>query len=1317
MKRPLLRQMILLMILLPVLPLCARAESPRKLTVMVYMCGSNLESGYGSASADLEEMLASGFDSDRITLLVMTGGTERWGFGLDPAELTISEISRRGIRAVWREEAVSMGVPETLTTLLNFGVERFPAKEYALILWNHGGGPMEGVCWDELFSMDNLSLSELTQALEASNLPGKLSWIGFDACLMSSAEVASTLAPYADYMIASQETEPALGWNYAFLNGLEGDISAEETGRRIVDAYFDGMAGIRDTVTLACTDLSKLEGVKKAMDAFFNSVAKGLDADSFARVSGLRQAAVAFGKAVRAAGEDGYDLVDLGDLVKEYSEDPALSDASRAFSEALEEAVVYCRSSAEGASGLTVYHPYANKAKYAERWGNEYQGLDFSEGYQNYLNRFGALLTGEVMADWSDLDAAGDRLTEDKENLFTLQLTPEQVSTFASAQLLVLGMPETNSEQFNAYLVHYDDHPLVSLYVQPAQLDENGLLTAAYSSRTLYVTGGDGEPRIGPISFNMADDGSFYTTLAWYEDNSGRENAMPQATVRFDFVLDADGQPVVTGTRVQDEATGRFTNRIPIDESRYTRLQFQHIMRLQPDGEGTLPAFRDWPLYRALYTQFITLPQDWQLRFFDEQLSNQQLYGTFQVTDVQQNTVSSPLTPLKNPNVTPIPVAIEPSEIGGCRLSAEVTLSNAPIDPGLVLNLTAENLTEERIEFDVGKLVLNGTRLTDAAWNLVWLDPGETTTCTLRIGKVDLFGLSRIDEISCKVSWGRPGVWDKVFGEPEGTVTLRLKPEGCDVSDVAWHAEVMAETGDGDATLRLMELGYKRYLDYDFDGWLWITNDGDEPYSHRDNYVLINDIRGDDTLFLNLPPLPPHMDRLVRFGYANRDTLGSYEVEVAGGATHQILGIDRLLQRAGMDSISEISLLLDEDPSTGEPRRRDLVLDTPWPLPEAALQPAEGDDAAGILLLDGPVSVTLENALVGLDGIGLGLTLRNDTDETVELRLIEPTVNGTEAAFTSSTSRSYALVPHSTFASCIAISYPETSQIATLERFGMTFRCGSLDAEPMEVVAPEPIPADRERGTRLSGDAFACEPAVFEDAELYLADGIALPAPGTAHPVEILLDLPPERVEHLFSISVAFVGPREILDGNPAVNAAAAVAVNVNSDGTASIRYSGLALTAGGVPVAVEEYETGDNAWSIECSRAVRFLEGDALPEDLNEAGGRWLYMGVNASNEAGAIRADIRNRYVEGGAEKTPNLPIGTFNLAAAEQRLYYYPRIIDDIRTLNPDISHLLPMPADAPLQFALVPVETLGDDLVVCGTLYFDDAPCVDFEMDYP
>ena len=45
-------------------------------------------------------------------------------------------------------------------------------------------------------------------------------WIGFDACLMSSVETAFMCAPYAEYMIASQEVEPGSGWNYAFLSGI-----------------------------------------------------------------------------------------------------------------------------------------------------------------------------------------------------------------------------------------------------------------------------------------------------------------------------------------------------------------------------------------------------------------------------------------------------------------------------------------------------------------------------------------------------------------------------------------------------------------------------------------------------------------------------------------------------------------------------------------------------------------------------------------------------------------------------------------------------------------------------------------------------------------------------------------------------------------------------------------------------------------------------------------------------------------------------------------------------------------------------------------
>ena len=47
-------------------------------TVMVYVVGSNLESHYGAATNDLNEMIASGLDYDKNNLLVYTGGSKRW---------------------------------------------------------------------------------------------------------------------------------------------------------------------------------------------------------------------------------------------------------------------------------------------------------------------------------------------------------------------------------------------------------------------------------------------------------------------------------------------------------------------------------------------------------------------------------------------------------------------------------------------------------------------------------------------------------------------------------------------------------------------------------------------------------------------------------------------------------------------------------------------------------------------------------------------------------------------------------------------------------------------------------------------------------------------------------------------------------------------------------------------------------------------------------------------------------------------------------------------------------------------------------------
>ena len=146
---------------------CA-AENEKELTIMVYICGSNLESRYGSATADIQEMLASGLNGSKVSLLVMAGGTRQWMGGHQAEELSVIEIKNGKQRIVKRLPVQSMGEASTLTSFIRFGMENYTANGYALILWDHGGGPLEGVCWDELFSLDHLSLHELTEALASA---------------------------------------------------------------------------------------------------------------------------------------------------------------------------------------------------------------------------------------------------------------------------------------------------------------------------------------------------------------------------------------------------------------------------------------------------------------------------------------------------------------------------------------------------------------------------------------------------------------------------------------------------------------------------------------------------------------------------------------------------------------------------------------------------------------------------------------------------------------------------------------------------------------------------------------------------------------------------------------------------------------------------------------------------------------------------------------------------------------------------------------------------------------------------------------------
>ena len=550
----------------------ADGKAPGKLTLMVYMCGGNLESTYSLASSDIQEMMSAKGAGDNVSVLLMMGGAQHWSLGLNPNECHIQELMPRGMRTVWRSAAQNMGSSETLTQLLQYGKAHYPADEYALILWDHGGGPMEGLCWDELFSLDNLTLEELKRGIEDAALGQKLSWIGFDACLMGSLEVAGAIEPYADYMIASQETEPAAGWNYEFLSGLAEDQSPAETARRIVDGYMESQALQGEALTLACLDLRHVREVKKALGGCFAPLASSMDANSFIKLEGERVQAASFGQPLRDFGDGGYDLVDLSDLTDRLQ---TSEDANAAMHKALDSLVVYSRSNRDGSNGVSVYHPCYNKDRYMSKWRENYKRLSVSESYARYIDAFGRFLLGDAMTDWSGLDVVAEPLSEGRQ-AFSMKLTPEQAKNLSSAQLLVMMSHQHTVDQGKG------QYSLVGTF--PAGLGEDGVLTAEYNGRALFLEGVDS---IGPLGYFLSPDGHVVTPVTYVpKEGELRMNSLYGISVITSDSADIEESPLGTDTtpnvyyyiadvpdgaridqvRIRDTATGMLSNRVRFSE-------------------------------------------------------------------------------------------------------------------------------------------------------------------------------------------------------------------------------------------------------------------------------------------------------------------------------------------------------------------------------------------------------------------------------------------------------------------------------------------------------------------------------------------------------------------------------------------------------------------------------------------------------------------------------------------------------------------------------------------------------------------------------
>ncbi len=354
-------------------------------TLMIYMIGSDLETDDGSASKDLDEILAA--DTSGINITLQTGGTKTWHNPYIKSGVTQRHVIKDGKISLMEDMGnTSMVEPDTLADFVKWSAKCYPADRYMLIFWNHGGGSALGFGVDEYHDDEMLELSEISKALNESNV--KFDIVGFDACLMGTLETAYMLEPYADYLIASEEVEPGTGWYYTnWVNKLSSDtvIDSVELGKVIIDDYISGPdSSFWDSNTLSVIDLAEIPYTYKALSDYLNNSAQNIN-ELYSSISNARSNAKDFG-------DGGFEQIDILSYVTRLDG----IDGKQDVIDAVSSAVKYSNSSTYGANGLAMYYPY-DVPEYYETATEDMESYGFND-YEPFFDSFLTIMTGGQVA-------------------------------------------------------------------------------------------------------------------------------------------------------------------------------------------------------------------------------------------------------------------------------------------------------------------------------------------------------------------------------------------------------------------------------------------------------------------------------------------------------------------------------------------------------------------------------------------------------------------------------------------------------------------------------------------------------------------------------------------------------------------------------------------------------------------------------------------------------------------------------------------------------------------------------------------------------
>lgn len=372
-------------------------ESEYEWVMMVYLDGdNNLED---AAVEDFHEMEKGLYDMaqidgdirDSFRILVLFDDETIGAQGIyDVAPYNVdltstaqmSAVPYRGLLADTSGE-VNMGSALTLDAFIEYVKDRYDSENYALVLWNHGGGVRSGerslpdsrtICWDDSSGGDVLYSGEIRNMVSGEN---SVDLLAMDACLMGMLEVAYQFRPSnskfsAEAMAFSPATEQGDGYEYNLLlpqliTGRSiSQLTANTFADEIVDAYRAAFSSVSGE-TQTAVDLTKIGAVKGAVDELA-SLLTGYEG-TMLNSGGVQDNTYAYFTTTDAdewKEYAGFDLYDLAYRTKSAIGNTAVDDACDDVMAAVSAAVIDSTlgNSAggylPGSHGLSIFFPYGS---------------------------------------------------------------------------------------------------------------------------------------------------------------------------------------------------------------------------------------------------------------------------------------------------------------------------------------------------------------------------------------------------------------------------------------------------------------------------------------------------------------------------------------------------------------------------------------------------------------------------------------------------------------------------------------------------------------------------------------------------------------------------------------------------------------------------------------------------------------------------------------------------------------------------------------------------------------------------------------------